>query len=144
MAFDITPPKPRTMTRREALSEGFVESTDPTAIPPKVGDPAIVNARGDLRLGVISKVGRTTIYVSVTTPTSPNLVTQGKIGGRWQGRGYLRSSEPYVPCRNVYDDPKAWNPEDRGTRCWLREGHDGSHEGPHGYGSRSYGYARWA
>jgi hypothetical protein len=92
-----SPPPVRTLTRAQALREGFVEVQDIAALPegvaPAVGDQAVVYARGDLRLGLVSKVGRTTIYVSVATPTSPDLVTQGRIGGRWQERGYLKPKE---------------------------------------------------
>lgn len=135
-------PPIRTMTRRELLTEGWVESTDPTAVPPAVGDEAVVTARGDLRLGLISKIGRTTIYVDVATPTSPDLITKGRIGGRWQERGYLRSTVPYVPCGNVFAG-STYEREGVGTRCWLRAFHTGSHEGPRPAGSRSYGHLTW-
>jgi hypothetical protein len=49
-----------------------------------------VYGRGGWRLGTITKVGRTTIYVAVTTPTSPDLVTTARIGGRWRERGYIK------------------------------------------------------
>ena len=76
--------------RAWAARLGMVEVTGVPATPPKVGDQALVYGRGDWRLGTITKVGRTTIYVAVSTPTSPDLITTAHIGGRWQERGYLK------------------------------------------------------
>ena len=76
--------------RAWAAQLGMVEVTGVPATPPKVGDQALVYGRGDWRLGTITKVGRTTIYVAVSTPTSPDLITTARIGGRWQERGYLK------------------------------------------------------
>ena len=81
-------PPVRTMSRRDIEREGWVEVNAPTP-DMKVGDKAVVYARGDLRLGVIDKVGRTTVYVAVATPTSPDLITHGKIGGAYRSRGYI-------------------------------------------------------
>lgn len=86
-----------TYTRPEVLRLGYVEVQDVAALPanvqPAVGDRAVVYARGDMRLGLISKIGRTTIYVDVATPTSPDLITKGKIGGAYRTRGYLMPKE---------------------------------------------------
>jgi hypothetical protein len=85
----------RTMSRYDLTREGWVEVNAPTP-DMKVGDQAVVYARGDLRLGVIDRIGRTTVYVAVATPTSPDLITNGKIGGAYRSRGYIRP--PVVDC----------------------------------------------
>jgi hypothetical protein len=125
-----TQPRPRSLPPIQTFGSiieihcaGFVAATDPLALPPVVGDEAVVNARGNLRLGIISRVGRKIVDVDVCTPTSPSLVTKGHIGGRFnETNGWLRSSKPYEPCLETKTAGAF-----PGARCRLTKGHASNH-----------------